>query len=47
MNGGVGSGVVNKGHAGGFIYGIFKFVVLNNGEKITCGIVGLRVGFCP
>ena len=44
MNGGVGSGVVNKGHVCGFIYG--TFVVLNNGEKAIYGIVGLRVGFC-
>ena len=47
MNGGVGSGVVDRGHVGGFIQGIFKFVVLVNGEKRIYGFVGLSVGFYP
>jgi len=43
MNGGIGSGVVNKGHIGGFIW--VMLVVLNNGEKRIYGFVGLRVRF--
>jgi len=45
MNGGVGRGVVDEGHVGGFFQGIF--VVLNNSKQITYSIVCLRVGFCP
>jgi len=45
MNRGVGGGVVDESHVGGFFEGIF--VVLDNSEQRIYSIVCLRVGLCP
>ena len=44
VHGGVGGGVVNKGHIRGFVKGVF--VVLDNGKECVDGIMGLCARFC-